>query len=242
VLLSLADSTGRPGGWTWPSIPELMSRTGLGERAVQLATADLAAIGELQIQRNAGPGGCHRYRITMKAAGTPAESAGAQILRGPKAGTTRRARDAKPSQVKSTDPADSAPPQNLRSDPAESAGGTVSEPKENQSSTKTGEKPAKHPVADGLAEAFWKVHQSSTAQTFISVRSVIRTAIANGLPRNDVARALDRLAKEGRAVSGGNITTALAQLRGTPPQNGRHQPYRNPANQDDYDTQELRPS
>jgi len=74
-------------------------------------------------------------------------------------------------------------------------------------------KPPKHAVADELAAAFWERHKAATAQTFLAVRQVIRTAIANGLARNDVARALDALAKEGRAISGGTITTALAQIR-----------------------------
>lgn len=78
---------------------------------------------------------------------------------------------------------------------------------------------SKHAVADALAAAFWDVHKAATAQSFLAVRQVIRTAIANGKPRNDVARALDQLAKEGRAISGGSITTAL-QIRGTQHANG----------------------
>lgn len=83
--------------------------------------------------------------------------------------------------------------------------------------------------------AFWERHKSATAQPFLAVRQVIRTAIANGLPRNDVARALDYLAREGRAISGGTITTALSQIRNPQQQNGRHQPFVN-ADPADFET------
>jgi hypothetical protein len=76
----------------------------------------------------------------------------------------------------------------------------------------------RHAVADGLAAAFWERHKAATAQPFLGVRQVIRTAINNGLRRDDVARALDHLARNGVAVSGGSITNALAELRGA----GRH--------------------
>ena len=78
----------------------------------------------------------------------------------------------------------------------------------------------KHDVADELAAAFWEHHKSATAQPFLAIRGVIRTAIANGLPRNDVARALDKLARERRPVSGGTITVALGEIRGAGQRNG----------------------
>lgn len=92
---------------------------------------------------------------------------------------------------------------------------------------------AKHAPADALAAKFWEIHKGSTAQSFLVIRGIVRTALGNGLPRDDVARALDRLAQEGRAISGGSITTALAQIRGVPGANG-HTPWRNPEDQSDY--------
>jgi hypothetical protein len=74
---------------------------------------------------------------------------------------------------------------------------------------------SRHAVADELTDAYWKVHKSATAQSFITIRGIVRTAIANGLPRNDVAKALDRLAREGKAISGGAITNALPRAPGT---------------------------
>lgn len=102
-------------------------------------------------------------------------------------------------------------------------GGTTGERERNSSSDKrkanshlpsedAGDSP-KHAVADDLAAKFWELHQASTAQTFLAIRAIVRTAIANGLPRNDVARALDKLAREGTAISGGAITNALKDLR-----------------------------
>lgn len=98
-------------------------------------------------------------------------------------------------------------------------------------------KPNKHQVADDLAAAFWEHHKAKTAQTFIAVRTVLRTALNNGLDRDDVARAIDHLANEGRALSGGSITNAVGQLRGRHLRavSGGYQPHRNPDSDDVYD-------
>ncbi|MGW7195994.1 hypothetical protein [Streptomyces chryseus] len=86
-------------------------------------------------------------------------------------------------------------------------------------------KPNRHQVADDLMAAFWKVHKSNCAQSFIVIRGVIRTAISNGIDRDDLARALDRVAKEKRAVSGATLQIAMQPT--TPASTaGRHQPYR----------------
>ncbi len=73
--------------------------------------------------------------------------------------------------------------------------------------------PGKHQLADDLTAAFWEHHQQRTAQSFIAIRGIVRTALGNGLDRDQVARALDHLAREGRAISGGTLTTALGQLQ-----------------------------
>jgi hypothetical protein len=88
----------------------------------------------------------------------------------------------------------------------------IKEPSPEASAPKAA-KPSKHETADALAAGFWEIHKASTAQSFLAVRGVVRTAIANGLDRDDVARALDRIAREGRAISGGSITVALGQIR-----------------------------
>ncbi|MEU9656730.1 hypothetical protein [Streptomyces chartreusis] len=80
-------------------------------------------------------------------------------------------------------------------------------------------KPNPHQVADDLTAAFWDVHKGRCTQSFIAIRGVIRTAISNGIPRDDLARALDRVAKEGRPISGGTLQVALQpqQTTGTKP-------------------------
>lgn len=80
---------------------------------------------------------------------------------------------------------------------------------------------AKHEVADALAAAFWERHKAATAQGFIPIRQIIRTALANGLPRDNVARALDKLAREGRPISGGTITAAIHEIKNPHGTNGR---------------------
>ncbi|MEU3283002.1 hypothetical protein [Streptomyces antibioticus] len=92
-------------------------------------------------------------------------------------------------------------------------------------------KPTAHPVADELTNAFWEKHGKGRAQSYIAVRAIIRTAIGNGVERNDLARALDLVAREGRSVSGATLDIALGRIRG----NTGRAPYRDPENQDDYD-------
>lgn len=91
---------------------------------------------------------------------------------------------------------------------------------------------SKHETADALTDAFWERHKSNTAQTFIAVRSCIRTAITNGIPRDELAHALDQLVKDGKPISGGTITYALGNRRNS--STGGHQSYRNPEDAADY--------
>lgn len=88
-------------------------------------------------------------------------------------------------------------------------------------------KPNRHQVADDLTAAFWKLHGKGRAQSFIAIRQIVRTAIGNGVERDDLARALDRIAREGRAVSGATIDIALGGLRKAP--------YQNPTDDNVYD-------
>jgi hypothetical protein len=83
---------------------------------------------------------------------------------------------------------------------------------------KTARKPkskkvAEHPVADELTNAFWERHGKGRAQSYIAVRSVIRTAIGNGVERNELAHALERLVRDGMSVSGSTIDIALSKIR-----------------------------
>ncbi|MCQ8831831.1 hypothetical protein [Streptomyces malaysiensis] len=79
---------------------------------------------------------------------------------------------------------------------------------------KAGEKkPGAHETADELTSAFWERHGKGRAQSYLAVRGVIRTAIGNGVERNDLARALDRVAREGRSISGATLDIALTAIR-----------------------------
>lgn len=91
------------------------------------------------------------------------------------------------------------------------------------------QKPNKHQVADDLTAAFWEHHGKGRAQPFIAVRGIVRTAIGNGVDRDDLARALDRVARDGFSVSGATLDIALGKIRNA------KGPYRNPADQSVYD-------
>lgn len=124
VLLAIADCCNSDDGTgAWPTIPELVDKTNLSERGVQIGLREAESLGELKIERGAMGNNRHRFAVLM---GVQAP----QILR----------------------PADSAPPQDLHHSPAESAAspadsapGTVREPPENhQDSPPTGESAGAH--------------------------------------------------------------------------------------------------
>lgn len=114
VLLAIADCASEDGSNAYPSIAELMRKTGLSERGVQGAIGNLVRLGELFVAANAGPRGCNRYRVIMHTPQNlpPAESAGS------------------PAQPAGCN---SCTPQNSTETPAESAGGTKYEPSEKNS-------------------------------------------------------------------------------------------------------------
>ncbi|MGW3927855.1 hypothetical protein ACWECC_07120 [Streptomyces microflavus] len=94
-------------------------------------------------------------------------------------------------------------------------------------------KPNKHQVADDLTAAFWNLHGKGRAQGFLSVRGVVRTAIGNGVERDDLARALDLVAREGRfSISGATVDVALGKIKRP---GGQGRGYQDPEDQDDYD-------
>lgn len=68
VLLALADHAGADGGDAYPSVARLAERCGVGERTVQDAIGRLVELGELVVDRQAGPRGANRYQIPMRGA------------------------------------------------------------------------------------------------------------------------------------------------------------------------------
>ncbi|MEE2051728.1 hypothetical protein [Nocardiopsis tropica] len=90
--------------------------------------------------------------------------------------------------------------------------------------------------AQAIAAPFWEQHKTGMAQSFISVRQVVKTALGNGVDEAALASALQRIGEEKRPVSGGTIQVALNATNGTVrPAAGGYQPYQNPTNQDVYD-------
>lgn len=90
----------------------------------------------------------------------------------------------------------------------------------NKSSEPKPDKPNPHAVADALTRAFYDKHKQRLTQPYVALMKIIRVPISNGADRNDLARALDILATEGTAISGGTIrtaTTRVEQARGTRP-------------------------
>jgi len=85
VLLAIADCASEDGSNAYPSMAELVRKTGLSERAVQYAIKALVALGELFVAANGGPRGCNRYRVVMSEAVQemhPAADAPPQDVRG----------------------------------------------------------------------------------------------------------------------------------------------------------------
>lgn len=66
--------------------------------------------------------------------------------------------------------------------------------------------------ADELTRKFWERHR--TAQPFPAVRGVVKTALGNGYTRDELAFVLDRLGKQGMAISGATITIAHSEITG----------------------------
>lgn len=67
-------------------------------------------------------------------------------------------------------------------------------------------------IADGLTKAFYDKHKERLTQPYVALLKIIRVPIKNGVDRNALAFALDLLATEGTAISGGTIRTALTRV------------------------------
>lgn len=115
-------------------------------------------------------------------------------------------------------------------------------PKTSSSGATSQKKPAKKKTPDPLTEkaqeiaaAFWEKNKTRMAQSFISVRQVVKTALSNGVDETAIAEALERIGAEARPVSGGTLQVALQQPSVSRPAAGGYQPYRNPTDQSVYD-------
>ena len=144
VLLAIADCVKTEGGWAWPSVKELCRKTQLAERAVRAAITELSGLGEIDVEFNAGPGGCNRYRV-VSAGTTPAKNAGVQSLQVADSAGVHNSHPPVSVQLNGQTPAESAPPaenaplQKTTLTPAESAPGTVKNRKRSSSKKNVGE-------------------------------------------------------------------------------------------------------
>jgi hypothetical protein len=108
--------------------------------------------------------------------------------------------------------------------PTSSSSSTTNSTAAADTSTDKQQQSKKHAVADELTAAFWKVHGKGLAQSFLAVRAVIRTAIGNEVDRNQLARALDQVARDGKPISGGTLAYSIGRLRTTRPGGARSEP------------------
>jgi hypothetical protein len=65
VLLAIADHANGDGVDAFPSMAQLAHKTGLSERGVQIAVAELVRLGELHVSAGGGRGRTNRYRVLM---------------------------------------------------------------------------------------------------------------------------------------------------------------------------------
>jgi hypothetical protein len=101
--------------------------------------------------------------------------------------------------------------------------------------------PNKHQVADDLTAAFWKIHGKGRTQPYIAVQKIVRSAIANGVERDNLARALDQVAKEG-AIVGWKLDNALAAMKNPGSQRSRGGAAAQIPNHDDVKTGKVVPN
>jgi Helix-turn-helix domain len=162
VLLAIADCAKADGGSAWPSVKELGRKTQLKERAVRAAITELAALGELDVEFNTGPGGCNRYRVVttttppanfaggvQKMQGGGAENAPLQNLQG----STPSGQLKGCTPAKSAPPAENAPLQKMQPPPANFAPGTVIEPEDSTSLLKDKDSVGETPTLFAADEA-----------------------------------------------------------------------------------------
>jgi Helix-turn-helix domain len=80
AIANYADENGR----AYPSIPTLAQRGRMSERNAQYCIQHLEALGELKVERNAGPHGCHLFQVTIPEGGEliapGANSSGVKII------------------------------------------------------------------------------------------------------------------------------------------------------------------
>jgi hypothetical protein len=127
VLIVIAEAARRDGAGAWLSVATIQRKAQLSRRAVQSATNDLEALGELHVDEQAGPRGVNVYDVLM----TPADSAPRQNLPGAESAPAQDPRPTESAPDQTSTEADT-PAQ----DPAQSLPGAESAPAQNTTSTR----------------------------------------------------------------------------------------------------------
>ena len=73
LMLAIADHAHDDGGGAYPSVEALAQKIRMSPRQVKRVVHQLVESGELEVDDNAGPRGCHIYRITMRPGSRPPE-------------------------------------------------------------------------------------------------------------------------------------------------------------------------
>ena len=214
VMLAIADCANDSGEQAWPSNAKLQDKTNLKERGVRDGIAACVALGELEVDYNAGPGGVNRYRIIMgggrKAAKStvppannapgkirpPAKSAPRQDLPPSGDGPT----SSQVSEGSDLPPANIAPPSYLPGGAANIAPVTVLEPSIDHHHPRATETPDAGPPPDDDDDLVRVVTETLAARLGRPVdvddaRGIIAAILEGRNPRNAVAyirRALER--------------------------------------------------
>lgn len=140
VLLAIADSMNSAHSWAWPSTKEIARKANLTDRAVQLAVADLAKLGELEVGYNEGPRGCNRFRVLMR---TPEKFSPPKSFHPEEPSPPKDFHPTESVQADGTTPEDfsppedSSPPKSSTLTPEDFSPGTVKEPKPKNSLTES---------------------------------------------------------------------------------------------------------
>lgn len=75
------------------------------------------------------------------------------------------------------------------------------------------EEPKPPSPADEFTHAFWEKFGKGQTQSWVALRNVFRTALSNGVNRDDLARAAERVRKQELAIASGSLQNALADLK-----------------------------
>lgn len=74
------------------------------------------------------------------------------------------------------------------------------------------EKPNPHAVADQIATDWFEANKTTSAQSYIAVRSIIRPLVARGIGSRLLAAAMNSATEQGFPISQGTLTTAMNRL------------------------------